>query len=70
MGNLAPMAFHLTVAGSLEPLADALATVLAEPLDDPFTPDDSTGWLYQPYRGLIKANVSAVDSAGKPIIDY
>jgi general secretion pathway protein G len=38
--------------------------------DDPFTPDDSTGWLYQPYRGLIKANVSAVDSAGKPIIDY
>ncbi|HEY6531242.1 MAG TPA: exodeoxyribonuclease V subunit gamma, partial [Acidimicrobiales bacterium] len=31
------MAFHLTVAGSLEPLADRLATVLAEPLDDPFT---------------------------------
>ncbi len=33
------MAFHLTVAGSLEPLADALAAVLAEPLDDPFTPE-------------------------------
>ena len=32
------MAFHLTVAGSLEPLADALAEVLAQPLpgSDPF----------------------------------
>ena len=32
------MAFHLTVAGSLEPLADALAGVLADPLPgaDPF----------------------------------
>ena len=32
------MAFHLTVAGSLEPLADALAEVLASPLpgSDPF----------------------------------
>lgn len=33
------MAFHLTVAGSLEPLADHLATVLESPLDDPFTPE-------------------------------
>jgi exodeoxyribonuclease V gamma subunit len=33
------VAFHLTVAGSLEPLADAAAAVLAEPLDDPFTPE-------------------------------
>ncbi len=33
------MAFHLTVAGSLEPLADHLASVLADPLDDPFTPE-------------------------------
>lgn len=33
------MALHLTVAGSLEPLADRLAEVLAEPLDDPFTPE-------------------------------
>jgi exodeoxyribonuclease V gamma subunit len=33
------MAFHLTVAGSLEPLADHLATVLEVPLDDPFTPE-------------------------------
>jgi exodeoxyribonuclease V gamma subunit len=33
------VAFHLTVAGSLEPLAAHLAAVLAEPLDDPFTPE-------------------------------
>ncbi len=39
MGNLADVAFHLTVAGSLEPLADRLAAVLADPLDDPFTPE-------------------------------
>ena len=30
------MAFHLTVAGSLEPLADRLAAVLSVPLADPF----------------------------------
>ncbi len=39
VGNLASMAFHLTVAGSLEPLADHLAAVLEPPLDDPFTPE-------------------------------
>ena len=33
------MAFHLTVAGSLEPLAERLAGVLSDPLDDPFTPE-------------------------------
>jgi len=33
------VAFHLTVAGSLEPLADALAAELAVPPADPFTPD-------------------------------
>ncbi len=37
---------------------------------DSFTPDDSTGWLYQPSTGLIKANNSISDSAGRPIIDY
>ncbi len=30
------MSFHLTVAGSLEPLADQLAAVLSTPLEDPF----------------------------------
>jgi exodeoxyribonuclease V gamma subunit len=30
------VAFHLTVAGSLEPLADQLAEVLSNPLSDPF----------------------------------
>jgi exodeoxyribonuclease V gamma subunit len=30
------VAFHLTVAGSLEPLADQLAAVLSAPLSDPF----------------------------------
>lgn len=34
------MSFHLTVAGSLEPLADSLAQLLAEsPLADPFAPE-------------------------------
>ncbi len=37
---------------------------------DPFTPDDTTGWLYQPSTGLIKANVSALDSSGHAIVDY
>ena len=62
MGNLAPMAFHLTVAGSLEPLADALATVLAEPLDDPFTPElvavpggGTRAWLVARLAGRLGA---------------
>ncbi len=37
LGSLADVAFQLTVAGSLEPLADTLAEVLAHPLPDPFT---------------------------------
>jgi exodeoxyribonuclease V gamma subunit len=37
--KVAGVAFHLTVAGSLEPLAVDLAARLAEPLADPFTPE-------------------------------
>jgi general secretion pathway protein G len=37
---------------------------------DPFTPDDTTGWLYQPFTGQIRANVSANDSGGKPVAEY
>ena len=33
------VAFHLTVAGSLEPLAEAMGEVLSEPLADPFAPE-------------------------------
>ena len=33
------MAFHLTVAGSLEPLAEAMGEVLSVPLADPFAPE-------------------------------
>jgi general secretion pathway protein G len=42
--------------------------ILAE--SDPFTPDDSTGWLYQPATGVVKANVTGSDSAGRAIVDY
>jgi len=37
---------------------------------DAITPDDTTGWLYQPSTGIIKPNNSGTDSAGRPIIDY
>jgi len=37
---------------------------------DAFTPDGSTGWLYQPSTGTLKANVAGTDTSGRPIIDY
>lgn len=37
---------------------------------DPFTPDDSTGWLYQPGSGTIKVNSSGNDSNGMPYSGY
>jgi general secretion pathway protein G len=37
---------------------------------DAFTPDGTTGWLYQPATGLIKANVAGNDGAGHAIVDY
>jgi len=37
---------------------------------DAFTPDDTTGWLYQPLTGQIHPNVSIVDSGGHPIAEY
>jgi len=37
---------------------------------DPLTPDGTTGWLYQPSTGTLKANIVGDDSAGHPIVDY
>ena len=37
---------------------------------DPFTPDGTTGWLYQPSTGTLKANNAGTDSSGRAIIDY
>jgi hypothetical protein len=37
---------------------------------DSFTPDGTTGWLYQPSTGSLKANVPGNDSAGRPLIGY
>jgi len=37
---------------------------------DTFTPDGTTGWLYQPSTGTLKANVPGNDSAGRAIVDY
>jgi len=37
---------------------------------DPFTPDDTTGWLYQPSTGTLKANLPGTDSSGRALIDY
>ncbi len=34
------------------------------------TPDDSTGWLYQPATGTIIPNSSGVDSQGNPYTGY
>jgi len=35
-----------------------------------FTPDGTTGWLYQPSSGMLKANVAGEDSSGHTIVDY
>jgi general secretion pathway protein G len=37
---------------------------------DAFTPDGTTGWLYQPATGTIRANIAGNDGAGIPVIDY
>jgi general secretion pathway protein G len=37
---------------------------------DPFTPDDSTGWLYQPSTGRIAANSTGNDQSGRPLVEY
>jgi general secretion pathway protein G len=37
---------------------------------DSFTPDGTTGWLYQPSTGTLKANVPGNDSSGRPLIGY
>ena len=37
---------------------------------DPFTPDDSTGWLYQPTTGRIAANSTGSDQNGRPLVQY
>jgi general secretion pathway protein G len=37
---------------------------------DAFTPDGTTGWLYQPSTGQVKANVVGNDSTDHAIIDY
>jgi len=35
-----------------------------------FTADGTTGWLYQPSTGLVKANVVGTDSTGKVFVEY
>ena len=35
-----------------------------------FTPDGTTGWLYQPSTGKIVANIAGNDSSGHPIAEY
>jgi general secretion pathway protein G len=37
---------------------------------DPFTPDGTTGWLYQPSTGQIHVNLVGNDAGGKPIVEY
>ena len=37
---------------------------------DPFTPDDTTGWLYQPTTGRIAANSSGNDQNGRALVQY
>jgi general secretion pathway protein G len=39
-------------------------------LGDAVVADGTTGWLYQPATGTLKANVVGNDGAGHPIIDY
>jgi prepilin-type N-terminal cleavage/methylation domain-containing protein len=34
------------------------------------TPDDSTGWIYQPSTGFLYANLTTRDSNGQPFIGY
>jgi prepilin-type N-terminal cleavage/methylation domain-containing protein len=37
---------------------------------DALVADGTTGWLYQPSTGTIRANVAGNDGAGHPVIDY
>jgi general secretion pathway protein G len=37
---------------------------------DSFVPDGTTGWLYQPSTGTIRANNTGTDGAGQPLINY
>jgi type II secretory pathway pseudopilin PulG len=37
---------------------------------EPFTADGTTGWLYQPSTGIVKANVAGADSTGRTILEY
>jgi len=37
---------------------------------DTFVADGTTGWLYQPSTGLLKANVVGNDSGGRAVVDY
>jgi general secretion pathway protein G len=37
---------------------------------DAFVTDNTTGWLYQPSSGTIRANSPGNDSEGKPIVEY
>jgi general secretion pathway protein G len=47
---------------------DARLKILSD--GDAFSPDGSTGWLYQPSTGRLKANVMGNDSTGHAFIDY
>jgi general secretion pathway protein G len=35
-----------------------------------FVADGTTGWLYQPSTGTIKANVTGVDATGRAVMDF
>lgn len=49
---------------------NGIATLKMLSDSDAFTPDGTTGWLYQASTGQLKANVVGNDSTGHAIIDY
>lgn len=51
------------------PVNNSSAITILAPTDS-FSPDGTTGWLYQPSTGFIKANCVGNDTTDHPIVDY
>jgi general secretion pathway protein G len=47
-----------------------MATIKVLAPGDAFTPDATTGWLYQPSTGTIEPNLTGKDSEGKNFSEY
>lgn len=49
---------------------NGLNTVLLLSESEDFTADDTTGWIYKPATGMVRANITGSDNNETPYIDY